>query len=51
MNYKSIKFESGRLLAALSLKIGKMSADSACAFIYHQPKMPEALKTLKNKRK
>ena len=29
------------------LKLGKMSADSACCYIYHQPKMPEALKKMK----
>lgn len=33
--------------ANLSLKLGKMSADSACCYIYHQPKMPEALKKMK----
>ena len=31
----------------LSLKLGKMSADSACCYIYHQPKMPAALKKMK----
>lgn len=51
MKCKNIKFESGKALAALSLRIGKVSADSACAFIYHQPKMPAALKILKNRKK
>ncbi|TGY86903.1 cyclic lactone autoinducer peptide [Petralouisia muris] len=51
MKCQNIKFKSGRALAALSLKLGKISADSACAFIYHQPKMPEALKILKNRKK
>ena len=49
MNSKNIKFEAAKALATLSLKIGKVSADTACAFIYHQPQMPKALKELKNK--
>lgn len=36
-----------KVLANVSLKLGKMSADSACCYIYHQPKMPEALKKMK----
>ena len=31
----------------LALKLGKISADSACCYIYHQPKMPDALKKMK----
>ncbi len=49
MKSKNIKFESAKALATLSLKLGKFSADTACAFIYHQPKLPKALKELKNK--
>ena len=44
MNSKKVKNQS----AKVSLKLGKMSADSACCYIYHQPKMPEALKKMKN---
>ena len=29
------------------LKLGKVSTDTACAFIYHQPKLPKALKRVK----
>lgn len=47
MNIKKVKKESAKVLANVSLKLGKMSADSACCYIYHQPKMPEALKELK----
>lgn len=36
-----------KALANVSLKLGKMSADSACCYIFHQPKMPETLKKLK----
>lgn len=49
MKSKNIKYESAKALAMLSLKLGKVSADTACAFIYHQPKLPKALKELKNK--
>ncbi|WP_122643935.1 cyclic lactone autoinducer peptide [Luxibacter massiliensis] len=48
MNSKNVKKQSAKLLANISLKIGKMSADSACAYIYHQPKMPEELKKMKH---
>lgn len=36
-----------KVLAGVSLKVGKMSADSACCYIFHQPKMPDALKKMK----
>ena len=48
MNSKKVKNQSAKLFANVSLKLGKMSADSACCYIYHQPKMPEALKKMKN---
>lgn len=48
MNSKNVKKQSAKLLANVSLKIGKQSADSACAYIYHQPKMPAALKKMKD---
>lgn len=44
MKSKNLKNQPAKVLANLSLKLGKMSADSACCYIYHQPKMPEALK-------
>lgn len=47
MKSKNLKNQSAKVLANLSLKLGKMSADSACCYIYHQPKMPEALKKMK----
>lgn len=44
MKSTNVKNKSAKALANVSLKLGKMSADSACCYIYHQPKMPEALK-------
>ena len=43
MNSKKVKNQSAKVLANVSL-----SADSACCYIYHKPKMPEALKKMKN---
>ena len=47
MKSKYLINQPANVLAYLSLKLGKMSADSACCYIYHQPKMPEALKKMK----
>ena len=47
MKSNSVKKQTAKALANVSLKLGKMSADSACCFIYHQPTMPEALKKMK----
>ena len=47
MTMKNVKAQSAKALANVSLKLGKMSADSACCYIIHQPKMPETLKKLK----
>lgn len=47
MNSKNVKKQSAKALANVSLKLGKMSADSACCYIFHRPKMPEALKKMK----
>lgn len=47
MNTKNVKIQSAKVLANVSLKIGKLSADSACAYIFHQPKMPVEVKKLK----
>ncbi len=47
MKFKNVKAQPAKMLANVSLKLGKMSADSACCYIYHQPKMPDALKKMK----
>lgn len=49
MKSKNVKLEPAKVLANISLKLGRISANSACAYIYHQPKMPTELKTLKKK--
>lgn len=49
MRFKNVKLQSAKALAKVSSKLGKLSADSACIYIYHQPKMPEALKKSKMK--
>lgn len=48
MKTKNVKVKTAKVLANVSLKLGKMSADSACCYIYHQPKMSEVLKKMKN---
>lgn len=47
MKSKNVKFQTAKVLAKVSLKLGRMSANSACAYIYHQPKMPNELKKVK----
>ena len=47
MKSKNVMNKPAKALAYVSLKLGKISADSACCYIYHQPKMPEALKRMK----
>ena len=49
MKIKNEKLQLSKVLADVSLKIGKISADSACGYIFHQPKMPAELKNLKRK--
>ena len=49
MKSKNVKLEPAKVLANVSLKLGKISANSACTYIYHQPKMPMELKALKKK--
>ncbi|WP_195518853.1 cyclic lactone autoinducer peptide [Mediterraneibacter gnavus] len=49
MKMKNVNFKPSKILANISLKLGKMSAESACIYIYHQPQMPEELKSLKSK--
>lgn len=48
MKSKNIKMQSAKMLANMSMKVGKISVDSACVYIFHQPKMPEKLKKMKN---
>lgn len=50
MKAKNVKIQSAKILANASLKLGKLSANSACAYIFHQPKMPEELKELKKQK-
>lgn len=50
MQAKNVKIQSAKVLANAALKIGKFSADGACAYIFHQPKMPEELKELKKQK-
>lgn len=45
--YTNVKAQSAKALANVSLKLGKVSADSACCYIFHQPKVPGDLKKLK----
>lgn len=47
MNLKNAKKQSAKALANVSRKLGKASVESACCYIYHQPKMPEGLKQTK----
>lgn len=48
MKSKNVKTQPAKILANLSLKLGKLSADSACCYIYHQPQIPDALRRLKD---
>ena len=38
MTMKNVKAQSAKALANVSLKLGKVSVDSACCYIFHQPK-------------
>ena len=44
MKSKNSKLLSAKILANVALKVGKMSANTTCSYIYHQPKMPKELK-------
>lgn len=35
------------VMANVAMKFGKIAANSACCYIYHQPKMPEGMKKLR----
>lgn len=47
MNSKDFKVKAAKLLAHASLKVGNISVNSSCAYIFHQPKVPDELKKLK----
>lgn len=49
MKNRNIKLQSAKVLANASLQLGKVSANSSCIYIFHQPKMPDELKKLKKK--
>ena len=49
MKIKNEKLQLSKVLGDVSLKIRKISAYIACAYIFHQPKMPAELKNLKRK--
>ena len=36
------------VLAGAAKGFGKVAANSACCYIYHQPKIPDAVKKLRN---
>ena len=46
MKSENVKVQPAKILANVSLKLGKMSADNACCYIFHQPRIPEALKKM-----
>ena len=45
MKSKNVKIQPAKVLANVSLKLGKMSADSACVYIYHSLKCQKHLKS------
>lgn len=51
MKEKKLKNRSAKMLAGVSLRIGKVSANSACSYLFHQPPMPADLKNMKKKNK
>lgn len=48
-NFDGTKKENkiAEVLARTAKGFGKIAANSACCYIYHQPKMPDAVKKLK----
>lgn len=44
MKSKNVKSQPAKILANVALKVGKISANTTCSYIYHQPKMPKELK-------
>lgn len=51
MKCKNMKYKISKNVAEMALKLAKLSVDGACIYIYHQPKIPEALKDIKSKKK
>ncbi|MBO4292503.1 MAG: cyclic lactone autoinducer peptide [Lachnospiraceae bacterium] len=49
MKNNNMKNQSAKVLAEVSRVFGKISANSTCAYLFHQPQMPEKLKKLKKK--
>lgn len=49
-NIKGTKKENkiAGVLAETAKGLGKIAANSACCYIYHQPKLPDAVKKLRN---
>ncbi len=47
MNAKNVKKQAAKTLSDISLKLGAISADSVCCYIFHQPQMPKELKKMK----
>lgn len=47
MSKNKLQSQSAKALANISLRFGKISANSACCYIYHQPKMPETIKKMR----
>lgn len=43
----SIEKKLANALANTARSVGKLSVNSACAYIFHQPKMPEGMKKLR----
>lgn len=44
---KKITLKSAKVLASLALGVTTMTANSTCAFLAYQPKMPEGAKKLR----
>lgn len=47
MKQKNVKLQPAKALANITLKLAAASTDIACAYIYHQPQMPDELKKMK----
>lgn len=44
MKFNNSRKLSAKLLANVAFRMGKLSANTTCSYIYHQPKMPKELK-------
>ena len=47
LSMKRLMRHSGKMLATLALMTATFSANTACNFIFHQPKAPAGLKQLR----